>query len=91
MDDAPFARTLLARATRLTPVHAVTGFAVDVQPMAGDGWLSVGDAGGFLDPLLCSGTFTAMVGAQEAATVVLSALAAGGGPPRRLMIDSPHL
>lgn len=77
IDDAPFARTLLARSTRLTPVHSLTGFAFHVDPVAGDGWLAVGDAGGFLDPLLCSGTHLAIAGAREAATAILDALAAG--------------
>ncbi len=77
LDDAPFARSLLARSTRLTPVQAVGGFAYEVDTLAGDGWLTVGDAGGFLDPLFCSGTHLAIAGAREAADAILAALAAG--------------
>lgn len=77
LDDAPLARALLQRATRLTPVRAVTGFAHEVSERAGDGWVAVGDAGGFLDPLFCSGTTLAIASAAEASASILDALAHG--------------
>jgi flavin-dependent dehydrogenase len=76
LDDADTARTMLAEATRLTPVRLVPQLAYGVEHLAGDGWLAVGDAAGFVDPLFCSGTHLAIAGAAAAASAILDALGA---------------
>jgi flavin-dependent dehydrogenase len=75
LDDAPLARTMLAPATRLTPVRTSAGYAHRAAVRAGDGWCLVGDAGGFFDPIFCAGTHLAIAGAAELAADVLDALA----------------
>lgn len=76
LDDAAPVRAMLRRATRLTPTRAASGFAFGVARRAGDGWVLVGDAGGFVDPLFDAGMHLAIGGGAEAARAVLDALAA---------------
>jgi flavin-dependent dehydrogenase len=75
LDDAPVARAMLSPATRLTPVRSVSDFAHRAATRSGAGWLLVGDAAGFFDPLFCAGTHLAIAGASEAAAALLQALA----------------
>jgi flavin-dependent dehydrogenase len=74
VDDASFARDALAAATRLTPVRAHAGLSWRANRRVGDGWITVGDAGGFADPLLCAGTTLAIGGAARAAAAIRAAL-----------------
>jgi flavin-dependent dehydrogenase len=43
--------------------------------MSGDGWLAIGDAGGFIDPLFSTGVHLAMSGGMLAANAIVAALA----------------
>jgi flavin-dependent dehydrogenase len=53
----------------------VTGnYSYDSTRMGGPGWLLVGDAFAFLDPVFSSGVYLAMSGAEQAANVVDAAL-----------------
>ncbi len=53
----------------------VTGnYSYDSTQMGGPGWVLVGDAFAFLDPVFSSGVYLAMSGAEQAAQVVDSAL-----------------
>jgi flavin-dependent dehydrogenase len=53
----------------------VTGnYSYDSAQMGGPGWVMVGDAFAFLDPVFSSGVYLAMSGAEQAATVVDTAL-----------------
>jgi len=45
--------------------------------MRGEGWLAVGDAGGFIDPLFSTGVHLALNGALRAADAIDEALALG--------------
>ena len=62
----------------------VTGnYSYDSTRMGGPGWVLVGDAFAFLDPVFSSGVYLAMSGAEQAAEVVDAALArAGRARPR---------
>jgi flavin-dependent dehydrogenase len=58
----------------------VTGnYSYDSTQMGGPGWVMIGDAFAFLDPVFSSGVYLAMSGAEQAATVVDTAL----NEPRR--------
>jgi len=74
VEDASFAREALSIATRLTPVLAHQALTWRANRRVGDGWLTVGDSGGFTDPLLCAGTTLAIVGAAQAAAAIRAAL-----------------
>jgi flavin-dependent dehydrogenase len=53
----------------------VTGnYSYDSAQMGGPGWVMIGDAFAFLDPVFSSGVYLAMSGAEQAATVVDTAL-----------------
>ena len=53
----------------------VTGnYSYDSTRMGGPGWILVGDAFAFLDPVFSSGVFLAMSGAEQAAALVDEAL-----------------
>jgi flavin-dependent dehydrogenase len=71
------ASRLLVGATQLFPAGATADFSFRVGDMSGDGWLSVGDAGGFIDPLFSTGAHLAMHGAGLAAAAIDDALRAG--------------
>jgi FADH2 O2-dependent halogenase len=48
-----------------------------MERYAGDGWLLVGDAARFVDPIFSSGVSVAAESAREAAAAIVSALEAG--------------
>jgi flavin-dependent dehydrogenase len=74
-------RLVGARPTR--PVEAEADFQYRVRRLAGDGWVAIGDAGAFLDPVFSSGVHLAMSGAHAAARAAADALAGGRLPRAR--------
>ncbi|HVY45587.1 MAG TPA: tryptophan 7-halogenase, partial [Minicystis sp.] len=75
--SSPVAAARLEQATRLRPVAALADFSYRIDQLAGDGWLFVGDAAGFLDPLFSTGAHLAIKGAHLAAGAIDAALARG--------------
>ena len=55
-------------------VRATGNYSYDSTRMGGAGWVMVGDAFAFLDPVFSSGVYLAMSGAEQAANVVDAAL-----------------
>lgn len=54
-------RTVLGpHARRVTPVRRERDWSYRIEPVAGPGWLAVGDAAGFIDPVLSTGVHLAM-------------------------------
>jgi flavin-dependent dehydrogenase len=73
MNPAAWAR--LETATLVGNEVRVTGnYSYDSARMGGPGWVLVGDAFAFLDPVFSSGVYLAMSGAEQAARVVEEAL-----------------
>jgi flavin-dependent dehydrogenase len=65
----------LERARLIGGEVRVTGnYSYDSKQMGGPGWVLVGDAFAFLDPVFSSGVYLAMSGAEQAADVVTAAL-----------------
>lgn len=65
----------LAQAELIGDEVRVTGnYSYDATRMGGPGWILVGDAFAFLDPVFSSGVYLAMSGAEQAAEVVDQAL-----------------
>ena len=75
--ESPVASRLLAGAEQLLPAEATADFSYRVRDLGGPGWLAVGDAGGFIDPLFSTGAHLAMHGSLRGADLVADALAAG--------------
>jgi len=67
----------LAGAERVGPIRGVGPMAHGTRRCAGDGFLLVGDAAGFLDPFTGEGVSEALLGALLAAPVAAAALRAG--------------
>ncbi|RAP57272.1 NAD(P)/FAD-dependent oxidoreductase [Oleiagrimonas sp. MCCC 1A03011] len=55
-------------------VHAAGNYSYDSRRMGGPGWMLIGDAFAFLDPVFSTGVYLAMDGAEQAAEVVDRAL-----------------
>src|SRR5580704_12113752 len=65
----------LERAELIGNEVRVTGnYSYDSTQMGGAGWVLIGDAFAFLDPVFSSGVYLAMSGAEQAANVVDAAL-----------------
>jgi flavin-dependent dehydrogenase len=77
VECSSFAKEMLVGAVRKRPVLALADFSYRIDQLAGDGWLFVGDAGGFLDPLFSTGAHLAVKGAELAATAIDDALTKG--------------
>ena len=77
LDEAPVASRMLASAERIFAPRAVADFSFRVTAMRGDGWLALGDAAGFIDPLFSTGAHLAMSGALRAADAIDAALGEG--------------
>jgi flavin-dependent dehydrogenase len=73
----------LAGAVRTRPVEASADFQYRVRRLAGDGWVAIGDAGAFLDPVFSSGVHLAVTGARRAGRAAATALAGGRLPRAR--------
>jgi flavin-dependent dehydrogenase len=58
--------------------RAAADFSYRVRELVGNGWVAVGDAGGFIDPLFSTGVHLAICGGNQVATVLLGLLALEG-------------
>ncbi len=67
IDGIPAVAARLAGLRRLTPIRGVAPIGHRVSRAAGDGWLLVGDAAGFIDPFTGEGIFRALRSARAAA------------------------
>src|SRR6185436_3444971 len=76
-DASPAMRSIMRGATQVFPAQAAADFSYRVRRTSGDGWLAVGDAAGFIDPLFSTGFHLAVKGADLAATAIREALAVG--------------
>ncbi|HKA15322.1 MAG TPA: NAD(P)/FAD-dependent oxidoreductase [Myxococcota bacterium] len=79
----PAVANRLRGAPRTRPVEAAADFQYRLRALAGDGWVAIGDAGAFLDPVFSSGVHLAMTGAERASRAAERALAAGRLPVAR--------
>ncbi len=77
LGNCPALQTRLADATRCDDFHAAKEFSYSTKQTAGDGWVLVGDASGFIDPIYSSGVYFAMKTAELAADAVISGLQSG--------------
>ncbi len=73
--ESSAASGMLEHAERCFPARATADFSFRVRHMRGDGWVALGDAGGFIDPLFSTGAHLAMRGGLYAADAIERALA----------------
>jgi len=74
----------IADARRTMDVQVSNDFSCSADRAAGDGWVLVGDAFTFLDPIYSSGVLLAFASAELAADAVAAALADGDTSAERL-------
>lgn len=77
-------RSRLAAAERTEPVRGLKRLAYRNREFSGDGWVLVGDAAAFLDPIYSSGLLLALASAELAAGCVHDALEDGDLSAARL-------
>lgn len=84
MEACPEIMRRLAQATRATGYYATKDYSYRSSQVAGDGWVLVGDAFGFLDPLYSSGVLLALKSGELAADAIADGLAAGDTSAKQL-------
>ena len=65
--DQPLMTERMRNAVRVSPVYSAGDYSYRNLRLAGDRWLLVGDAAGFIDPVFSSGVFLAIMSAEQAA------------------------
>jgi len=80
----------IAAAEVAAPIRVAKEYSYRSSTVSGDGWVLVGDAFGFLDPLYSSGLLLALKSGQLAADAVTAALAAGDTSAAKLGAWGPE-
>jgi flavin-dependent dehydrogenase len=70
-------KTRVSPGKRITGYFATKDYSYRATTVAGDGWVLVGDAWGFLDPLYSSGVLLALRSGEMAADAIVEGLAKG--------------
>jgi flavin-dependent dehydrogenase len=77
IDACEVIRGRLSSARRISPVHVTGDYTWRATRLAGDGWVVVGDAFGFIDPVYSSGILLALKSAELAADGIVDAVKTG--------------
>ena len=77
IDNCPAVRERLKDATKSSPAMVLSDFSYRAKQLAGNGWVLVGDALGFLDPIYSSGVFLALKSGEVAAETMDRAIRSG--------------
>ena len=77
VERCPVVKQRVAGARRATGYFATKDYSYRAKQVAGDGWVLVGDAFGFLDPLYSSGVLLALRSGEMAADAIVEGLARG--------------
>jgi flavin-dependent dehydrogenase len=80
----------IANATRCAPFRAAKEYSYRSKEVAGDGWVLVGDAFGFLDPLYSSGVLLALKSGACAADAICKGLKSGDTSAKTLGAWGPE-
>jgi len=80
----------IAAAERAGPVRVAKEYSYRARDVAGDGWVLVGDAFGFLDPLYSSGILLALKSGELAGDAIVAALEAGDTSAAKLGAWGPE-
>jgi flavin-dependent dehydrogenase len=75
VDRCPAVKKRIGNARRVTGYFATRDYSYRSQRVAGNGWVLVGDAFGFLDPLYSSGVLLALRSGEMAADAIVQGLA----------------
>ena len=84
VERCPAVRDRVAGARQATGYFATRDYSYRSTRVAGDGWVLVGDAFGFLDPLYSSGVLLALKSGELAADAIVDGIEAGDPSAARL-------
>ena len=87
VDRCAAVKKRVASARRATGYFATKDYSYRAKKVSGDGWVLVGDAWGFLDPLYSSGVLLALRSGEMAADAIVEGLKNGdtsGGAARKM-------
>jgi flavin-dependent dehydrogenase len=84
VERCPAVKRRIDGARRATGYFATRDYSYRSKQVAGDGWVLVGDAFGFLDPLYSSGVLLALKSGELAADAIVEGLKAGDTSGTRL-------
>ena len=84
VERCPAVSSRISAAERVTGYFATRDYSYRSTQVAGDGWVLVGDAFGFLDPLYSSGVLLALKSGELAADAIVEGLAKGDTSGRQL-------
>lgn len=90
IENCPGLKSRLAKAERIGKVYITADFSYRSRRMAGDGWVLIGDAFGFLDPVYSSGVMLALKSGEYAADTIHKALTEGDTSGHRLGAYGPR-
>jgi flavin-dependent dehydrogenase len=77
LDRCPAVKQRVSQGKRVSGYYATKDYSYKSKRCAGDGWVLVGDAFGFLDPLYSSGVLLALKSGSMAADAISEGLARG--------------
>ncbi|MBI3267387.1 MAG: tryptophan 7-halogenase [Planctomycetes bacterium] len=77
VEACPAVKERVSRGRRVTGYFATRDYSYRATQVAGDGWVLVGDAFGFLDPLYSSGVLLALRSGEMAADAIVDGLRRG--------------
>ena len=77
VERCPAVKQRVASARRVTGYFATKDYSYRARQVSGDGWVLVGDAFAFLDPLYSSGVLLALRSGEMAADAIVEGLASG--------------
>ena len=84
VERCPAVKERVSAARRVTGYFATKDYSYRAKQVAGDGWVMVGDAFGFLDPLYSSGVLLALQSGEMAADAIVEGLQRGDVSGRQL-------
>lgn len=84
IERCPAMQRRLESATQISGAYVTSDFSYRSRRVAGDGWVLIGDAFGFLDPVYSSGVFLALISGEWAADAIHDALDSGDVSADRL-------
>ena len=90
LDRCPALAERLTNAQRQGPLRVVRDFSYLARQPAGDGWVLIGDALGFLDPVYSSGVFLALKSGEMAADAIHEALRQDDSSAQRIACWAPQ-
>jgi flavin-dependent dehydrogenase len=78
LQSCPAARLRMTGAHRISPVYSASDYSYQCREVAGDGYLLLGDAAAFIDPVFSTGVWLAMSSAEMASDTLHAALGSSG-------------